>query len=134
MNCITVKEVEIARLTLPLYSSVQTQPMIHCNMPFEPHHNFQFKRWAPIYIEVDQPLDTPGPTRRPPDVPSYVCFQPKLTYPIFDIGQSRGFWSLRRGSGQGGPQFISKFINPLTHQDQPDDLRMCTVTSVFNQS
>ena len=93
-----------------------------------------WSRWAPIYIEVYQPLDPPGPTRRPPDAPSYVRFQPKLTYPIFDIGQSRGFWSLRRGSGQGGPQFLSNFINPLTHQDQPDNLRMCPVTSVFNQS
>ena len=46
MNCITVKEVEIARLTLTLYSSVQTQPMIHCNMPLEPHRNCEFKTGA----------------------------------------------------------------------------------------
>ena len=42
----TVKEVEIARLTLTLYSSVQTQLMIHCNMPLEPHRNSEFKTGA----------------------------------------------------------------------------------------
>ena len=45
-NDSTVKEVEIARLTLTLYSSVKTQPMIHCNMPLETHHNSEFKTGA----------------------------------------------------------------------------------------
>ena len=44
----TVEEVENARLTLTLYSSVQSQPMIHCNMPLEPHHNSKFKTGAGI--------------------------------------------------------------------------------------
>ena len=44
----TVYELKNARLTLTLYSSVQTQPMIHCNMPLEPHRNSDFKTGAGI--------------------------------------------------------------------------------------
>ena len=42
----TVYELKIARLTLTLYSSIQTQPMAHCNMPLEPHRNSEFKTGA----------------------------------------------------------------------------------------
>ena len=48
-NChSTVYELKIARLTLTLYSSVQTQPMAYCNMPLEPHCNSEFKTGAGI--------------------------------------------------------------------------------------
>ena len=44
----TVDEIELATLTLTLDSFVQTQPMVHCNMPLEPHCNSKFKTGAGI--------------------------------------------------------------------------------------
>ena len=41
-------EIELATLTLTLNSFVQTQPMVHCNMPLEPHYNSEFKTGAGI--------------------------------------------------------------------------------------
>ena len=42
----TVYEMKNETLTLTLYSSVHTQPMTHCNMPLEPHHNSESKTGA----------------------------------------------------------------------------------------
>ena len=43
---ITVTELKNARLTLTLYSSGITQPIVQCNMALEPHCNTDFKTGA----------------------------------------------------------------------------------------
>ena len=44
----TVTEMKNARLTLTLYSSGLTQPILQCNMALEPHRNTDFKTGAGI--------------------------------------------------------------------------------------
>ena len=75
---------------------------------------------GPKWYQSSGTHDPIKPPRTHPDATTYIHFHLKLTYPIFHIGQSWGFWSPRVVSDQHGPNLLSKFIHQGPRRPCPD--------------